>query len=197
MRELIDDVRAVLAEIDQGTTLFARRSGLACPAGCGQCCENPQVETTVLEALPLAYWLLTRPEGADAATEALAAVREGGERRHCLFYAPTAGAAPGQGRCSVYEHRPGLCRLFGFAARLDRRGFKEPVICRIHRQSNPAAVEEAHRLADQNVAMPTFYEFSTRFALLEQNLGTEQLPINEAILRAIEKVGLWLQYQSA
>src|SRR5262245_9757331 len=120
MRELIDQVKGILSEIDAGTSSFARRSGLACPNGCGHCCENPQVETTVLEALPLAYWLLTRPEGVDLASEELSAIRAEGERRRCIFYKPTAGSDPTLGRCTVYEERPGLCRLFGFAARLNR-----------------------------------------------------------------------------
>lgn len=190
MHDLITQVKAILAEIDRGTSQFAQASGLACPSGCAKCCENPQVETTVLEALPLAYWLLTRPEGADAVLEDLTAIRQGGVKRHCHFFRP----APGQWGCTVYEHRPGLCRLFGFAARLDRRGRPEPVICRIHRQADPQAAENALRLAEEGAPMPTFYEFSTQFALLDPQLGVEQLPINEAILRALEKVGLWLQY---
>lgn len=194
MRELIQQVQGVLGEIDLGTARFADASGLACPSGCGQCCENPAVETTVLECLPLAYWLLTRPEGPDEALARLELNRGGAGPHPCVFYAATPGspAGFGQGRCTVYEHRPGLCRLFGFAARLDRRGLSEPVICRIHRQTLPEAVARAQTLADSGAPIPNFYEFATRFALLEPQLGTQQLPINEAIRQAIHKLGLWM-----
>lgn len=174
----------VFREIDAAVEGFASRSGLRCPPGCGTCCLSPEVEATVPECLPLARELFDRGDGFDwiGRLESLKGSR-------CALYAPEPGEAR-RGRCTVYAYRPSLCRLFGFAGRSEKTGRHVLSVCKTHRQECAGQVAEAEALVERNPdALPLFSDFSGRVESMSP-AGGGRLPINEAILRALEQVGL-------
>jgi uncharacterized protein len=159
-----------------------------CPSGCGKCCENPQVETTPLEVLPLA-WQLIREDKAEYWLDRASAANYGGV---CIFYQPDPAIA-GNGRCGVYAHRPALCRLFGFGAVKNKHDRSELAACKIHKQTMPAVLAAVvNPVLD---LAPNFSDFSMQLRNL-QPAQSDLVPINQAVAIAINKVGLLLEYDS-
>src|SRR3989338_188376 len=99
------------SKLDKDIEQFSFTVGLKCASGCGRCCKNPHVETTVLELQPVAIELFRKNEADQWVNKAVEAAGQG----RCVFYKPDP-LIPSNGRCSVYPLRPLVCRLFGFSA---------------------------------------------------------------------------------
>jgi Fe-S-cluster containining protein len=181
-----DAALGILAETSAATTAYAESSGIRCRTGCGQCCLKPGIEAQVVELLPLARALVA--EGtADAAYDAAAAAPDGS----CIFYRPNGQDAT-LGRCSRYELRPSLCRLFGFAAVSGKDG-RRPALaaCHWHKRLTPEVVTAAQAAIDAGGAVPLFSDYSLKLSMVAPFPAlNERLPINRALMRAIEKVSL-------
>ena len=96
------------------------------------------------------------------------------------------------GRCQKYELRPSLCRLFGFAA-VSTKDSKHPALaaCFWHKRLQPDAVAAAQKSIDAGESVPLFADFRMRmFALAPTPSYSEIMPINRALMLAIEKVEL-------
>ena len=81
------------------------------PPASSRSCTAPTIEATVGECVPLARAAVAKGE-AEALLMRIRAAREHNELK-CVFY-ETAGDDSKLGKCSQYEHRPSICRLFGF-----------------------------------------------------------------------------------
>ncbi len=184
--EVIPQILALFDRIDEETSAFQAETGLNCPPGCGKCCENPDIETTVLEMMPLAVELWRTGE-AVAYLERLATLNES---QSCLFYRPDP-FVPGNGRCSVYLWRPTLCRLFAFATVKNKQGEPELAACVRQKQTIPEPVEAAKTAIASGMSAPNFGEIATEVANIEPSLGSEFFPINQALERALQRVGLF------
>ncbi len=190
MSSFVSDCRAkaleLLEEAERATEEFAARTKIKCREGCGQCCLKPGIEVQVVEMLPLANALLEASE-ADIWYDKAASDPEG----RCVFYA----ADPKDqtlGRCQKYELRPSLCRLFGFAA-VSTKDSKHPALaaCFWHKRLQPDAVAAAQKSIDAGESVPLFADFRMRmFALAPTPSYSEIMPINRALMLAIEKVEL-------
>lgn len=187
LAELAARVEALFARADGETEAFRKRSGLACPPGCGACCESEEVTATPLEFLPLALELLRRGEAA------LWLERLGADPppARCLFYHRDP-ARPGHGRCTVHRWRPLLCRLFGFAGVPDRTGRPRLAACKLQRLALPGLVARAEALA-----CPSFRSFSMEASALDGPLGTRLLPVHEALREALERAALHAALRAA
>lgn len=187
--DVIEQVIWLYNQIDRETTAFQASTGLQCPAGCGRCCENPEIEATPLEMLPLAIELLRRKE----AQQWLEHVAELSETSFCAFYQPDS-LIPGNGRCSVYRWRPAVCRLFGFATANNKHGKGELSACARHKQTMPATLEEAKEAVAAGLPAPNFSNYAIQLANLDPYLGQVRMPIDRALKVAIERLGLIAQF---
>jgi uncharacterized protein len=169
----------LFSRIEAETSAFAGASGLRCPDGCGACCESPNVYTSVVELEPLAEELVARGE-AEAALERAAAAGPG----PCVFY---ASHGPGQGRCTVYELRPMICRLFGFAAVRDKQAQPELAGCRVHKAAQPEAMAHARALVANGQPVPMMTDWQQQAAELGTSATGALVPINQAIEQALER----------
>jgi len=184
--EQIQQIMNIYDAIDRQIEIFQAASGLHCPSGCGKCCENPEVETTPLQMLPLAMTLINQ----DQDSKWLEKVESLDYAGACVFYERDPLIA-GNGRCGVYAWRPALCRLFGFAAVRNKHGNSELAVCKIHKQTMPKALTTV----PTNLA-PNFADFTMQLANLDP--GQSQLmPINKALAIAIQKLGLAIDYQKS
>jgi uncharacterized protein len=180
----LEPIKEIFNEIDLQIETLQKASGLQCPTGCGKCCENPQVETTTLEVLPLALELLQRNEAEYWLEQASKSNYSG----VCIFYQPDPAIA-GNGRCGVYAWRPALCRLFGFAANRNKHNQSELAACKIHKQTMPEV------LATLPVELaPNFSDFSMQLRNLQPD-QSNLIPINQAVAIAIQKVGFFLAHK--
>jgi len=181
-------VSAVHAEADRQTRAFAERTGIACPPGCGQCCLSPHVETTVADLLPLAEHVVQTGR-ADEILDRIDAAGAADDSRCALYDAGVDN--PTRGRCSMYAHRPTLCRLFGFAGRRDADGRPEFSPCWIHGHIQPEQVRSARiEVRAGNIPLPLFTEATMRVNAAALNLDGRPQPINVALRRAIQSTGL-------
>jgi len=147
MSKTVKDMMALFEDIDRQTQSFASQTGLKCKSGCGACCLNPEIETTVAEVLPLAVHLWEDPSHAESVLEAIQLKNAKGA---CIFYKPDP-LVPTHGRCSIYTYRPGLCRLFGFAARKNKYGQAEMVTCKVIKDSQAKACQDTQEKLNQGL----------------------------------------------
>lgn len=187
-----DDVTRIYQHIDKQTADFRAATQLACPSGCGRCCETPEIEVTPLEMLPAALELIRREEAAQRLTQ----LRALGSSSLCSFYEadPTTS---GYGRCQMYPWRPALCRLFGYAANRDKRG--NPVLspCAGHEIAMPEVFDQAQAAIANGLPAPLFADWQTQISGIDPSWGTERMPINQALRIALERLGLAMSYQAA
>lgn len=189
LERLAREVSGLFEQIDQDTNALREATGLGCPTGCGACCENPDIDTTVLELLPAAFELARRGQ-AEAMLERIE-VQEGSGR--CAFF-QTHGE--GKGRCTLYSHRAGVCRLFGFASVHTRRG-RELAVCRIHRAQSPEASARAEAAVLAGARAGDFHGAGSQVAGLDPALGTRPMPFNAALREALSRVLLDLDLRRA
>lgn len=177
-------VRRVYADIDAATAAFAAASGLKCRAGCGHCCRHPAIEATVAELLPAAMDVLATGETfANAVYDRAAADPDG----VCVFFTPHPGSADQTlGSCDRYATRPSVCRLFGFAAVRGKDATPVLASCQFHKADHPEILQRANAaLAKDPATAPHFADYGTRLAAL--GAATERLPLNTALMHAIER----------
>ncbi len=180
LRTTASAVLAVLRDCDRETGAMAQQTGLACPPGCGACCENPAVAATPAELLPLALAAMDRGDAVELLARARA--HQGG---WCVFYAPTS---VGQGRCTQYAWRPVVCRLFGFSGVRSKRGLELAVCWQLH-EAQPATMVQAQQdVEDGRIPMPVFEDLHRRVAVLSGALDHPSQPINTALCVALEHV---------
>lgn len=175
-------------QIDQQTHAFQAETQLHCPTGCGRCCENPHVEATPLEMVPLAVELFRQGE----AVKWLEST-EVNETNTCLFYEPDL-LTPGNGRCQIYPWRPSICRLFGYATVTDRDGQPRFAACMRHKADIPEVVATIQEAIAQGLPAPSFAT-SQQIAHLAPHLGAEQMPVHQALNVALRWVGLNFQME--
>ena len=188
-QKAIRDMMALFEDIDRQTEAFSKQTTLRCKAGCGACCENPDVETTVVEVLPLAVYLWSHGLGPCKVEEIRSKISQGA----CVFFEPAPNAS-GQGRCGIYAYRPGLCRLFGFAARKDKYEKQAFVTCKVIKENQPYECKRTQeQLIKGALSAPLLNAHSFSVANIDPVLGRKLMFINQAIEIALEKVGFRIQ----
>jgi len=178
--ELIPIIERFYEEADARTAKFSQASGLKCPTGCGRCCESPYIEASALECLPMANHLLPK---AGEWIEILESFVKRGRTlpSPCPFYV-TFGF--GKGFCSEYEHRPSVCRLFGFAAVRGKQGEPRLSVCHHHKENGTAIPPVDPDATGESVA-PCFTDFTLPISTLDPSLSKPQA-IVQALLLALQ-----------
>ena len=186
MIELIDRITAFYGEIDQLVFQFQLNTGLRCVEHCGGvCCKKEDVHTTVAEMLPIAHTLLIQGESS-LHLEQIESLPSGSR---CTFYVEE-GIPPFAGHCAQYALRPMICRMFGFAAARNKMGDPRLSTCKLIKQADPRTVAYAEGMQSR---APCFSDLSARLYGLDPSFHSRLLPINEALKRAISRMGLYLR----
>ncbi|MEI6275830.1 MAG: hypothetical protein WCP08_07560 [Prolixibacteraceae bacterium] len=180
---IIDEVEKIFGELDAHLQTTAGQSGLKCPDFCGVCCRKSDLEASPLEFMPLAAWLYKTGK-----VDEFLAKLDHPTHPWCACFDPDA-VARGEWGCQYYEHRGLICRLFGFGFRLNREGLPVLVTCKIMKCTQSAAVAKAGEMAASSPEeMPVFSNYFMRLMTLDPELAVPQMPINQAIRTAIEKL---------
>jgi uncharacterized protein len=186
--DIADQVSNLFATIDRHTQAFQSATGLRCPSGCGKCCDNEKIEVTVLDCLPLAIDLFQKGEGEFWLTQFTEPSRES-----CLFYQRDPVEA-GKGQCLQYEGRPLLCRTFGFGTVRNKAGMPELAVCSVHRETQPETVLRSQQSIQSGYPAPNFADLAMQLEAIDPAIGRERYPINQAMRRALERVGFQQQW---
>ncbi len=193
---LLNKIRAIqkiFLLLEKEIARFQKLTRLVCASGCGQCCENPRVESTLLEMLPLGLHLHEEGRAEFYIEKAEKANLTG----QCIFYQPHP-SGQGKGRCSVYSIRPLICRLFGFSARIDKHGQPALVTCPVIKTLLQNEYERANQLIRQGTGIPIMSHYAQRLSHIDPSLAQDYYPINHSLKLSLEYIGLrrkkWSNY---
>jgi uncharacterized protein len=172
----------------------SRRSPLACPPGCGSCCEAFVPDILPAEAAFMAAWLLER--------EPLLAAQAASWTKGILPSAPPCPfMRPGNdgGHCAVYQARPLVCRLFAAAGTRDKEGRTSFRPCaHMPLAGYPAVGSGRPTLAGEELARafgaepPVMADYSAALSALSPSEAGSRSLLLEALPAAIARVALAL-----
>lgn len=112
IEEVIASLTDLYTDVENATHAFASRYGIACPPGCGSCCEHFIPDITHSEAAYIAAYLLFELKDKEMIERVY---RHSGAG--CPLY-----RADTPFHCSVYPARPLICRLYASSAYHDKYG---------------------------------------------------------------------------
>lgn len=147
-----------------------------------------RIEATVLEFLPLAWYMYQCGEAVmwhQKLSEDVSPV--------CVILNPLQ---QGKGLCSTYRYRGLICRLFGYAARLNKYGRAELITCSIIHDL-PAYQPTEEAIQGGTIQVPVMRDYYMQLQGIDPVLAAERIPINQAIKRALETVMHYMSYRSA
>lgn len=181
LQQLSQLVLQTMNEVGQAYGQYQRDQQLFCRSGCGECCLHPGIEASVLEMLPLAYHLLE-----DGRAEATLEALQQSDFDGCYFY-QRHSADGKQGQCSVYPYRPAICRFFGVAGYNGREGEISLSVCKVIKADHPIRYGET-LIALESSNPPMMRNGKEQIRQLDYELGGKNLPINDALQQALERV---------
>lgn len=183
-------VERLFARLQGEITEFQHSSGLHCLAGCGRCCTKPDIEATPLEFLPFAFDLFLAGN-AEEMLERLKTEKSG----ICVLYSPLSLENTASGSCGSYKHRGLVCRLFGFAATRDKLGQLRLATCKLIKESQAENYAKTMEALKEGAGIPVFSDYYRRLFNIDTHLGSQFMPINEAMQEAIEAVLHYYAYR--
>jgi uncharacterized protein len=187
IKEFSHNLQKLYQEMSDSFSSFQKKSGLSCMASCGRCCVNPEIEVSLYEMIPMAlaiYEVGNLDEWLHKLTTS--------SQNYCLAY--VHGENEGEGKCGRYNERPSVCRMFGVAGYRNKKNEVTLSICKFLK--NHYGIEQAPTNLDPNET-PMMVDWSYKLSSLDQRIIQEKMPINEALLKALEKVSLYAEYQNS
>ena len=164
---------------------YQSSTGWNCLPSCGKCCLNPEVDASILEMIPMAYSIYLEGK-LDEWLDKLQTTKQ----EHCIVY--EQGLKEGEGKCGRYNDRPSLCRMFGVSGHYNKQHEISLSVCKL--------IKEKYKLFDQELKgskqeTPMMADWSMKLASINPQLIQDKMPINKALLGALEKVAFTLQFQ--
>lgn len=185
IREFSHNLQKLYQQMSDSFSSYQGENGWTCLTSCGRCCVNPEIEASLFEMIPMA--LRIYDEGAvDEWIEKLM----NSEQNSCLAYVP--GDKEGEGKCIRYLDRPSICRMFGVSGYRNKKNEVTLAICKFIRDEYGISTIPKNLDADKT---PMMVEWSFKLSSLDQRLIQDKMPINQALLKALEKVALYAEYQ--
>lgn len=185
-------VEEIFQELEQESKQFHAEAGMGCLSGCGFCCANPEVPASPLEFLPLAFDLYEKGLADEIANQLVSQEDPG----ICVVYRSNPADVT-KGFCGNYAKRGLICRLFGASARKNNKtGLKELITCKILKAEKKGAFEHTSERINSDMEIPLAPAYYTRIKDIDEAL-TNQYPVNQAILMALELVLRYKFYQEA
>jgi len=190
--ETIKNAEQLLLEILDITSEFEAKVRYKCREGCGTCCLKPTIEAQTIEMMPLAKHLID----CGRFEEIYEKLASSGDGPCEMFQAHEDGAE--KGRCTAYEFRPSVCRLFGFSAVKKKVGPPQLVNCHWQKKLYPNELAQTQEAINAGMSVPIISEYRFQFQNIAAStvMGTP-LPINQALKTALEKQMMVQGYHSS
>lgn len=188
VEEKVKWVEKLFYQLEQEGVQFAKSSGISCFAGCGMCCTHPEIEASPLEFLPWAFHLFLEGK----AEQNLHLLKES-KTSACFIYKSLS--IQGQGRCSDYKYRGLICRLFGYAANTDKYGNLRLATCKIIKEGQNDKYNSTEEAISKGLYAPVFTHYYMQLNQIDFQLGNKILPINKALIQALEEVLHYYAYR--
>lgn len=187
-RNVLFGIIKIYQQLDREVRRFKNSTELDCLFGCGQCCESSKVESTIIEAMPLAVELHRLKQIGQWDSNFLLSQQD-----NCIFYRPSNNA--GSGRCTVYVFRPLACRLFGFSAAQDKYGYNLFNTCSNIKKISSQLFQKAQLFINHGLSIPKMKDYSMRIFNLDPYLSRERFPVMEAISKAFDRIAFLCEYK--
>lgn len=163
---------------------FSQISKLSCPSNCSLCCEEHRPSVTTFEMLPAAEEIFNQ-----GLMDEMMKLIDEYPRGHCVLIQ--------NHRCQVYNLRPSLCRLFGLG-RIENKNANKMLpsfsVCKILRKENHEKIENLSKLTELQ-KLKTFKELYSPIQGQIPQYESEELPINEALKKALVKIAFKKSYE--
>nr|WP_278346096.1 YkgJ family cysteine cluster protein [Alteromonas macleodii] len=196
LRELSSQVMDVYQSLSQEFSAYQSSQSLNCVEKCGACCNNPDIEVSPLEMLPLALHLFDTGRAEHEFDEL-----DNYSGFACKQYQRLSLDGK-EGYCGIYEYRPGICRMFGAAGYKTKSGEATLSVCKPIKQAVPEkyaaaliAIQPAWGQSNNSDPMsisnskpPMIAEGRQKLAQLDYELGDKLIPINDALRYILEKI---------
>ena len=196
LRELSSQVMDVYQSLSQEFSAYQSSQSLNCVEKCGACCNNPDIEVSPLEMLPLALHLFDTGRAEQAFDEL-----DSYSGFACKQYQRLSLDGK-EGYCGIYEYRPAICRMFGAAGYKTKSGEATLSVCKPIKQAVPEkyaaaliAIQPAWGQSNNSDPMsisnskpPMIAEGRQKLAQLDYELGDKLIPINDALRYILEKI---------
>lgn len=184
IRDFCKNLSEVYQEMSKAFSSTQNLNNLQCPSDCGRCCQNPQIEASILEMLPMALYLHDH-NLTDSYLEKIDHSMQ--TNQFCIGIKDN--------RCHLYQNRPSICRMFGVSGFSDKHQKIQASVCKRLKELFP---EESHKVINspENHHLEIMSHWSSRLLTLDPNLLNHNMHINLALAKAIEKVELHLRYET-
>ena len=185
--ELLDRlkrIRQVYDKLEKKQMKFANTFNIACKDGCGTCCEHFNPNITEVEAEFLAYGLIVEKRDQEV-YELLSNVD--GDSEACPLY----NKDDVYKHCTVYKWRPLVCRLFGYAASLDKEGNPVYRTCKYNDKTLDICSEKLRKNKNALVIMK---DYGMMIEEIDSKKNRNNL-LKDELLRAIDKVNYMIELE--
>lgn len=174
-KAIATQIKELYSQMDKENNQFSIESGIKCVSSCGGvCCSNKDVAVPPVDLIPLAIQLIED-------NDYLSYLADNSDQA-CLFFQ--------NGRCSVYENRATLCRLFAFSSVYNKKGQKTLSVCSFIKEENNTEVTQ--ELTDKAA---NIVDWSSKVTNLVPGWDNSCRPFNEALKYALEKILNSYQYE--
>jgi len=180
----VQAVGRIFNDLEKETTGFKKLTGLSCLPQCGFCCTRPNVLASPTEFLPFA-WSLYKEGQAETFLDAL----DLDDGAQCPLFR-VFKTEEQKGFCGNYSMRGLVCRLFGFAAMINKHGQSELSTCKLIKEDQAEKYNNAVTALKEGMKVPIYKIHYQRLANIEPQGKVELMAINGAIRKAVEMV-LW------
>ena len=186
----VQAVEQVFRGLEKDMAAFKRATNLKCVSDCGRCCHKLDINTSILEFLPLAYHLYKQGVAFEW-YQNLGNL----DSPLCHAFSPIFLQGNG-GMCSQYKYRGLVCRLFGFSAKLDKYGVPQMVTCKTIKDQFPKSYQNAVKHLSDGRKTPIMRNYYFQLQAIDCNLCADLLPINQAMREAIKVVLSYYAYRN-
>jgi uncharacterized protein len=183
----VRSITKVLNHAEKDVNNFSAKASVTCVSGCFECCTK-NIFATELEFYPLAYHLY-KTNQADAVLDKYYTSNQ--KASPCVLFNP--GIHNNLYGCSQYQYRGLVCRLFGFSFNTNKTGDHKFATCK------PLKLKYNDRLNEipkTKVLLPEMKNYYARLYDIDFYLADTIIPMNEAIVKAIEKVQFYYQIRA-
>ena len=178
-QEISKKIEALYLEMSKESQSFKEKYKISCVVNCGKCCKNPDIYSSPLEMLPLALHLVNSKTD----EELLTLLEKLDMTEICAFYENLGGDS---GRCTIYNQRSVVCRLFGWTHFKGKKN-EEVAICREIKANNQKVLEtmiDSKAIAEA----PRMGTWDQLVNDLDVNLGSVKYPLNKSLKIMLEKI---------